>query len=186
MKFKHLIIYSAILGALNLSGCSSDNTTDDAVAASKILSGTAAAGAPIVGQVTVKGALGMTKSAVIEANGNYDVDVTGLTAPYRIRAEGTVGGRLYKLHSYAEEADLGGTVNVTPFTDLIVANAASQIAESFFDSSTSTSLDAADVDAQEEALQAKLQSFHRARPRYCNRPAKRHLQCRPLGSGCCA
>ncbi len=40
------------------------------IATPTVLSGTAAAGAPIIGQVTVKGALGNTKSALIEANGN--------------------------------------------------------------------------------------------------------------------
>jgi hypothetical protein len=129
---------------------------------SSVLSGTAAAGAPLIGQVTVKGALGNTKSALIEADGTYEVDVSGLTAPYRLRAEGTVGGRTYKLHSYAESADLNGAVNITPFTDLIIANAAQQLAAEFFDSSTNTELDSADVEAQEAALQAKLQNVFNA------------------------
>jgi hypothetical protein len=131
---------------------------DDPQPVSTILSGTAAAGAPIVGTVTVKDALGNTKSALIEANGNYNVDVSGMTPPFRLRAEGTVGGKTYRLHSYAEAADVGGTVNITPFTDLIVANAAGQIAEQFFDSATETSIEPAELEAQEEALQAKLQN----------------------------
>ncbi len=139
--------------ATSSTGGSSNNGTP-----STVLSGTAAAGAPIVGQVTVKGALGKTKSALIEASGNYRVDVTGLTAPYRLRAEGTVGGRTYKLHSYAESADLGGTVNITPFTDLIVANAAGQVAESFFNSDTSTRLDPTELADQEQALKKKLKA----------------------------
>lgn len=125
---------------------------------STTLSGTAAAGAPIIGTVTVKGALGNTRSEYIEADGSYDVDVTGLTAPYRLRAEGTVGGRTYKLHSYAVEGDVGNTVNITPFTDLIVANVAGQIAESYFDDNGAVAeLDSAEIDAQESELQAKLQ-----------------------------
>jgi hypothetical protein len=119
--------------------------------------GVAAAGAAIVGTVTVKGSLGVSTSALIEADGSYDVDVTGLTPPYRIRAEGTVGGKTYRLHSYAEESDIGNTVNVTPFTDLIVANTAQQIAESFFDSEMAAALEPEELAAQETALQAKLQ-----------------------------
>jgi hypothetical protein len=122
------------------------------------LSGTAAAGAAIIGNVTVKGALGNTRSELIEADGSYDIDVSGLTAPYRLRAEGTVGGKSYKLHSYAEASDLGDTVNITPFTDLIIANTAQQIAESFFDSDTTTILDPDEIEAQETALQEKLQN----------------------------
>jgi hypothetical protein len=122
------------------------------------ISGVAAAGAAIVGTVTVKGSLGVSTSSLIEADGNYNVDVTGLTPPYRIRAQGTVGGKTYTLHSYAEESDIGNTVNVTPFTDLIVANTAQQIAESFFDSDVLSTLDPDEIAAQESALQAKLQS----------------------------
>jgi hypothetical protein len=121
------------------------------------LKGVAAAGAAIVGTVTVKGSLGVSTSALIEANGNYNVDVTGLTAPYRIRAEGTVGGKIYRLYSYAEESDIGNTVNITPFTDLIVANTAQQLAESFFDSDVAVALDPEELAAQEAALQSKLQ-----------------------------
>jgi hypothetical protein len=138
------------------------STTAPPVVPSSTLSGTAAAGAAIIGQVTIKGSLGLTKSAQIETNGNYTVDVTGLTAPYRLRAVGTVGGRTYKLHSYAEAADLGGNVNITPFTDLIVANAASQIAESYFDSNTPMAIDPVNLQAQEDALQARLQAVFTA------------------------
>ncbi len=122
------------------------------------LTGTAAGGAAIVGTVTIKDALGATKSELIEADGTYSVDVTGLTAPFRLRAEGTVGGKTYKLHSYAEKATLDSTVNITPFTDLIIANAAQQIAEDFFDEESVTALDPVEIAAQEDALQEKLQS----------------------------
>ena len=73
-----------------------------------------------------------------------------------------MGGRTYKLHSYAEAADVGGNVNITPFTDLIVANAAQQVAASYFDSNTPADLDPTEVDAQEAALQAKLQTVFTA------------------------
>jgi hypothetical protein len=164
-KFQYRKWFQAfvVLQMLILTACggSSDPGVTTPVA-STTLSGTAAAGAAIVGQVTVKGSLGVTRSALIEADGSYDVDVTGLTAPYRLRAQGTVGGRTYKLHSYAEAADVGGNVNITPFTDLIIANAAQQVAESYFDSNTPADLDPAVVAAQEAALQAKLQDVFTA------------------------
>ncbi|MGB1297602.1 MAG: DUF5011 domain-containing protein [Psychrobium sp.] len=121
------------------------------------LKGTAAAGAPIVGTVTIKDATGAVRSKLIEANGDYEVDVTGMQAPFRIRAEGTVGGRRVQLHSYTNELTADGVVNVTPFTDLIVANAAQQIASNFFDSTADESLSDDDIKAQETALQNKLQ-----------------------------
>ncbi len=153
-------LLAALIFVSTFAGCGGGGGSDPQipVAAPTTLSGTAAAGAPIIGQVTVKGSLGETNTALIEANGNYTVDVTGLTAPYRLRAKGTVGGVQYQLHSYAEEADLGNTVNITPFTDLIVANTARQLASDFFDSSSFSSLDQADLAEQETALQTKLQA----------------------------
>lgn len=147
-----------------LSGCGGSGGDSPAgggpVVPASTLSGTAAAGAAIIGQVTVKDSSTpvQSKSAQIEADGNYTIDVTGMTPPFVLRAEGTVGGRTYKLHSYAQAADLGGTVNVTPFTDLIVANAAGQLASTLFDNGDFSSLTAAEVAAQETALQAKLQT----------------------------
>ena len=150
-----VIAFSVVLASCGGGG--SDTAVVDA-AASTALKGTAAAGAAIIGTVTVKGSLGLTRSELIEADGTYNVDVSGLTAPYRLRAQGTVGGRTYKLHSYAEAADVGGNVNITPFTDLIVANAAGQVAAAYFESNSPADLDPADVEAQEAALQAKLET----------------------------
>ncbi|MDF1644646.1 MAG: hypothetical protein P1U80_10720 [Pseudomonadales bacterium] len=148
------LICSILLSACGGGGSGGGGTSTTSTS----LKGVAAAGAAIVGTVTVKGSLDNTKSALIEADGSYDVDVTGLTAPYRLRAVGTVGGKTYKLHSYAEASDLGNTVNITPFTDLIIANAAGQIAAAYFDEATPTDLDPAEIDDQEAALQVKLQS----------------------------
>ncbi|RYZ35486.1 MAG: cytochrome c, partial [Sphingobacteriales bacterium] len=48
----------------------------------------------------------------------------GLTAPFVFRAEGRAGGSIYVLHSAATSADVGGTINITPLTDLVLANVA--------------------------------------------------------------
>ncbi len=143
--------------ATDLAGNSSTATRTVNVIA-PVLSGVAAAGGAIVGTVTVKGSLGLSVSTTIKADGHYNVDVTGLTPPYRIRAQGTVGGKTYKIYSYAQASDIGNTINVSPFTDLIIANTAQQIAESFFDSNTTTSLDPVELALQETALQVKLQA----------------------------
>jgi hypothetical protein len=153
-RFFHFLIVSF---CLILTSCGGGGSSGGG-SSSTMLSGTAAAGAAIIGTVTVKDALGATKSALIEADGSYNINVSGLTAPYRLRAQGTVGGKTYKLHSYAEAADVGGNVNITPFTDLIIANAAGQVAESFYDSSIDTELDPVVLVAQKTALKAKLQN----------------------------
>lgn len=163
MNVSRLLLNTLLFAfALTLAACGGSGGGDSGGGTSTVLTGTAAAGAPIIGQVTVKDALGATKSVTIEANGNYSIDVSGMTAPFRLRAEGTVGGRTYKLYSYAAEADVGGTVNINPFTDLIIANAARQVAETFFDSNAPVNIDPAELDAQETALQAKLQNVFTA------------------------
>lgn len=156
---RHQIIIKVltIVFTLSLAACNGSGDAD-----STILSGIAAAGAPVIGEVTVKDSLDNTRSVTIEANGNYNIDVNGMMPPFRLRAEGTVAGRTYRLYSYAEAADLGGTVNITPFTELIIANAAKQIAELYFESNSPVALSAAQLDEQEAALKLKLQEVFNA------------------------
>lgn len=122
------------------------------------LSGTAAAGAPIIGSVFVKDSAGTVRSVAIDANGGYSIDVTGLTPPFVMRAQGTAGGRSYTVHSAAIAADIGGTINITPLTDLIVANVARQVAAKYFDSGVFSGLTATELNAAENTLQQRLQA----------------------------
>lgn len=127
--------------------------------ASSTLSGTAAAGAPIIGSVTIKDSTtptAQTKTVTIEADGKYTVDVTGLKAPYMVRADGFVGGNEYHLYSAGTSADVGGTINITPLTDLIVANIAGSIAKTYFDSGSFSTLTTTQLNTQADSLKAKL------------------------------
>ncbi|MBC7992691.1 MAG: hypothetical protein H7Z15_05545 [Rhizobacter sp.] len=64
-------------------------------AAAITLSGVAATGLPMTGTVTLKDALGATRTTAIGANGSYTVDTRGLTAPLgRGRHLGPAGARL--------------------------------------------------------------------------------------------
>ncbi len=141
----------------NDDGATPDDTSGTETS-TKTLTGTAAAGAPIIGNVIVKGSLGNVVTAPIEADGNYSIDVRRLTAPYMLRAAGTVGGRSYTLHSFAAEASADQTVNITPFTDLIVANAAGQIASRYFESGDFSALSQDEIKAEETALKSKLKT----------------------------
>lgn len=152
MKNKLLIlgVFITLVGCGGGGGSSSDKTP------SETLSGTAAAGAAIIGQVIVKGSAGASISTDIEADGSYSVDVSSLLAPYMLRATGRVGGKEYKLHSFAEKADIGGTINITPFTDLILANVAGELASSRFDNGDFSNFTPEDIEEQEAELQNKL------------------------------
>jgi len=140
---------------LAMSACSGSGTSGQ----SKTVSGTAAAGAPIIGTVTIKDSTtptALTKFVTIEADGKYTIDVSDMKAPYMVRADGYVGGNEYHLYSAGTAADEGGTINITPLTDLIVANIAGSVAQTYFDNGNFSNLTAIELTAEADALKAKL------------------------------
>lgn len=151
---KHIRLGTAVAAAALIAACGGGGGGD--APASAKFSGTAATGAPLVGTVTVKDSKGATKTVTIGTNGRYDVDVTGMTGPFVFRAEGTVGGRTSVIHSAATSADANGTINITPLTDLVVANIAGQLASNYFASGSFASLTADQLKAEADGLKAKL------------------------------
>jgi hypothetical protein len=82
-----------------------------------MLSGTAAHGAPIANAaVTVKDRTGATRTGTTGANGQYSVDVSGLTAPLLVRVDPTGGASLYSVAAAAP-----GVANVHPYSDLSIS-----------------------------------------------------------------
>lgn len=150
--------FAVLLSACGGGGGGSD-IGSSAGPGSTTLSGTAAAGAPLVGTVTIKDSSASPRSKVVSiaADGNYTVDVSGLTPPFMLRADGNVGGRNYSLYSAAAAADVGGTINVTPLTDLIVANVAGQVAANVYASGNFSAFTPAQLSAAEAMLRARLQ-----------------------------
>lgn len=92
-------------------------------APSTALKGTAAAGAPLIGKAWLKDKLGEVQGPVdIDDKGNFEFpDVSKLTAPFLIQADGAAGGQGFLLHSVATGA---GTANVNPITNMVVAASA--------------------------------------------------------------
>ena len=86
------------------------------------VSGVAAAGAPLVGTVYLKDSSSPAKelSDTIAADGSFSIDVTGLTPPFILKAQGTAGGVSYTLCSFAPGP---GIANINPYSNLAVANA---------------------------------------------------------------
>jgi len=140
-----------------LAGCGEGG--GGGTASSATLSGVAAAGAPIVGTVTVKDSSSpaQTKTVAIAPDGSYTIDVAGMKDPFVLRATSTVGGRTYNIHSGAVSSDIGGRINITPLTDLIIANVAGQLAENYFNSGNFGTLTAAELAAAETTLRTRLQ-----------------------------
>jgi hypothetical protein len=113
------LVAPALLSAAFLTACGGSDT---AVAPST-LSGTAAVGLPIVGgTVDVKCASGSALTTTTSATGTWQVTISGQTLPCAVQVSGgQVGGaaQTQPFHSIAVSL---GTVNVTPLTDLVVAN----------------------------------------------------------------
>jgi len=104
----------------------------------------------------VKDSAGHTRGGTIDTDGRYLVDLSGMTAPFMVRADGTVGGHAYSLYSAGVAADVNGNLNVTPLTDLIVANVAHDLAGARFASGDFSVFTQAELAAKEAALRASL------------------------------
>ncbi|MFZ2161492.1 MAG: hypothetical protein WAW02_04675 [Sideroxyarcus sp.] len=147
---------------LVLIGCGGGAEKNTSAPASVIISGTVAAGAPVVGYVSVRDSSSnpqpVRTGIPIAADGKYSVEVAGLTAPYAFLADGTVGGRRVQLYSAATKADENGNISITPFTDLMLRNIAGTIATTLTDaiSSKLPNLTTAELNAQRDQLTAQL------------------------------
>lgn len=113
------IILTLIVAVLLLAGCGSGGGS----ISSQVVSGNAAVGAPLAGQVSLKDSSSppQQKTTVIGSDGSFAFDVTGLKAPYLLQGNGTVSGVTYKLHSFASGT---GIANVNPLSNVVVAGAA--------------------------------------------------------------
>ncbi|WP_341677748.1 hypothetical protein [Niveibacterium sp. SC-1] len=159
-RFALLGITAAVLSACG-GGGGSDSSTTPAPAptptpSAKTISGSAAAGAPIVGTVTIKDANGTTRDVTIGENGKFTVDVSDLTAPFVFRATGIAAGTQWTVYSGASAADVDGTINITPLTDLIIANVAGKLAADYFNSGNFTSLSKTQLDTESAKLAERL------------------------------
>jgi len=156
--FKRFFPVLLLLPTILLWSCGGGGSSSSGSSSAGTLSGVAAAGAPIIGTATVKDSSvpPVTRAVPIAADGKYSIDVHDLTAPYMLRADGEVGGREYSLFSAATQADEGGTINITPLTDLIVANIAGDIASNYYNSGQFSGLTQEALDTQIAAVTAAL------------------------------
>jgi hypothetical protein len=156
VKIFFLFLAAAIIAACGSSGSDSPIATDNNETPPKTISGTAAAGAPIVGIVNIKGANGNTASSPIELDGSFEVIVDDLTAPYILYAEGEVNGKFLRIFSSGVKV---GTINITPITDFILRNALKMAAETALDDWTNSAslVDETTLANAEEEVQTQLQ-----------------------------
>ena len=135
-----------------LGGCGGGASSSPVLSASTV-SGTAATGAAIAGgSVSMSCVSGVTGIATTAADGGYSLSASGFTFPCVVRV--TYGTE--KLHSFISAA---GTANITPVTELLVANLTGGSAlDAFdkFDGTKAKALTAAQVTAAIAAVKAYL------------------------------
>ena len=87
------------------------------------LGGVAAVGTPIVGgNVNVSCATGVALVTTTSNTGSWQVTLSGQALPCAVQVTGGTINGLTNVTSYQSIAIVGGTVNITPLTDLLVAN----------------------------------------------------------------
>lgn len=111
---------SLLISAVLLTGCGGGSDT-----APSTISGTAATGAPIVaGNVTVTCAGGNALTTSTANDGAWSVTISGQTLPCAIQVTGGTINGVANFTPYHSIALALGVANITPLTDLIVANLA--------------------------------------------------------------
>ena len=160
MKLKKTEIFyslAVLLTIFLIAGCGGGKAGTSTPAQSTTISGVAAAGWPLTGNVTIKDSKGATTSTTSDVSGIYSIDVAGMTAPFVLMVSGTIAGVPITIYSGATQADIGGSINITPLTDLIISNVAGEISSSYYSSGNFSNLTADNLNAQDVKLQAVLQ-----------------------------
>ena len=112
-----------LVGAL-IAGCGSGGGSGSGAGiSSQTVSGVAATGAPLAGQVTLRDSSSARKdkTTVIAGDGSFSIDVSDMQAPFLLKATGTADGVSRTLFSFADKP---GTANINPLSGVALANAA--------------------------------------------------------------
>ena len=116
---RHSIAPLLVCLLLLVSGCGGGGGAPAAPAPT--VSGVAAAGAAIVGNVYLKDSAATPRElSKTTGDGSFSFDVTGLTGPFILRATGTASGTPCTLYSLAGGR---GTANINPLGSLVLARA---------------------------------------------------------------
>jgi mono/diheme cytochrome c family protein len=114
-----LLTAGAIVG-----GCGGGGGGDGGAGVSpQVVSGVAATGAPLAGQVSLRDSspVRRDKATVIANDGSFAIDVSDMTGPFILKATGTADGASRTMFSFADKP---GTANINPLSTVAVASAA--------------------------------------------------------------
>lgn len=116
-----LLTISAIIAGCGGGGGGSPSP--GAAVSPQVVSGVAATGSPLVGQVTLRDSSSARKdkATIIANDGSFSIDVSDMQAPFVLKATGTSDGVSRTLFSFA---DRPGIANINPLSSVALANAA--------------------------------------------------------------
>ncbi len=113
-----------LFAGLTLAGCGGGSGSP--AVSSQVVTGTAAVGLPLSGQVTLQDASSPSqqKTTVIGSDGSFSLDVTGMKAPFILQASGSANNQNHTLFSFANGA---GIANINPLSDALLTIASGNI-----------------------------------------------------------
>jgi hypothetical protein len=126
MKRLTLIIVSILI--FFTTGCGNDSSST-----SSTVSGVAAAGSPVIGQAWLKdyeGNFSPDSPVIVDGDGSFSFDVSGMKRPFFLMAKGNVAGNYYELYSVTFNP---GRANINPLSHLACAGSLKRSPSAVFD-----------------------------------------------------
>jgi len=155
---KNFLWVSTVLSTAILAACGGGGSSDGPAAGPTplALTGVAATGAPIAGQLVEAKCSSGTGTATSNADGSYTISVTGGVLPCVLKITPATGPALY---SVASGTGSSATVNISPVTHLVVANLTGGDPAAYFtafDATAAASVTDANVTAAVTAVKTTL------------------------------
>ena len=140
-------------------GGGSDSTTAAETPTTTILTGTAATGAALANaKITVKDSKGASKTVTADANGNFSIDVTGMTAPLIIQAVSQDASKTF--YAISQTIPASNVINVTSITDSLTRASGSAPSTLFADPATTlASVDFTKIKTAQDNLKTALGAY---------------------------
>ncbi|UWZ99611.1 hypothetical protein [Vibrio splendidus] len=105
-----------------LVGCGSSDEKHSTPPTPTIVTGVAATGAPIYGEITVLDTNGTTQEYAAVEGGNFKFEKSSIAAPAIVKAVGAAGGGSHEIYSLilTNHQEIGVS-NITPFTHILIS-----------------------------------------------------------------
>ena len=149
---KNFSAATVLLFLLLTMGCE-NNSSSSTIS----VSGVAAAGSPIVGQAWLKdfeGNFSPDSPVIIDGDGDFSFNVTGMQRPFFLMAKGNVASNYYELYSVTFNP---GRANINPLSDLVSAASGNSRPKAIFDDPEQSGITERSLERAIEEVQRMLQ-----------------------------